>query len=609
MRGSRAWKIIAYAPIFAVFYTNALFIRNHFYVGGAYFHDSGWFSDTVFQAGIIPRNPAMSEFIKYYWGWHVTIVVAVGSWLSYLFPGDRVDWYAVFQGLIYAPLALAVPLSVPAAERSGVRPAVLVAACSLAFAFNGQVMSSMGYPHFEIFASAGIAIMLAGLATGREPVAWLGLAIAIATREDCGFHAASFLVAVLAADFLGRPFPIARRRVLIMTGVGLASTVVMIVIQKKLFVSLNAFQIYITGAPPYAHLTSSAIHERIAIFGTKCGVFWVAMAAAVVVAIARRDARYLLGWLATVPWLLLNLTAAQDVKAHLSVYTGFPCVGSTFWIFAYGRVEDTKRSWRWPLLAGGFASLAATAGMFWSFPVAGIALLQSATISSVKNPAGLRAFARGLRAREYGNIRRDEAIASWSIETVKEADFVTAAELESGITLGDGYAFFFVGTTPKILARSPFPKCGHVADTPAFFCTREDRPLPPTVVPASPMLRIIQLANEDVRREGEVVVVDSSPLPRVATFGPYERLEGGSYRVTWDLVFAECVGAAPPVVVDVLRSGTEILGMENVDPASPTPAIEFTIASGQKAEPIEFRTWSGRCGFTLRGIDLRRVGP
>ena len=609
MGRTRAWKIIAYAPILAVFYANALFIRNHFYVRGAYFHDSGWFSETVFHAGIIPRNPAMSEAMKYYWGWHVTVVVAVGSWLSYFFPGDRVDWYAIFQGLIYVPLAFAVPLSVPASARSGVRSAVLVAACSMAFAFNGQVLASMGYPHFEIFASAGIAIMLAGLATGRERVAWVGLAFAVATREDCGFHAASFLVAVLAADFLGRPFPIARRRVLLMAAVGLASTVAMMVIQKKLFVSLNAFQMYITGTPPYAHLTSAAIHERIADFGTKCGVFWLAMAASVVIAVARRDARYLLGWLATVPWLLLNLTAVQDIKAQLSVYTGFPCVGSTFWMFAYGRVEDTRRSWGWPLLAGAFASLAATAGMFWSFQVPGTALLESATVDSAKNPEGLRAFARALRAQEYGDIRKDDALASWSIETVKEADFLGAAELKSGITSGDGYAFFFVERTPNVLAHSPFPKCGHVVDTPAFFCTRAERALPATVVPTSPLLSLLQLEKERARREGETIVVEPRPVPGIATFGPYVRLEAGSYRVTWDLAFAECDGAGPPVVVDVLRSGTERLGQTPVSPASPTPTLDFVVASGQEKEPIELRTWSGHCGFTLRGIDLRQVSP
>ncbi|HSO35732.1 MAG TPA: hypothetical protein VLT33_24555, partial [Labilithrix sp.] len=382
MRRTRAWKLIAYAPILVVFYANALFIRNHFYVRGAYYHDAGWFSETVFHAGLIPRNPAMAEVMKYYWGWHVTVVVAVGSWLSYLFPGDRVDWYAVFQGLIYAPLALAVPMVVPRAARSGAPSALLVAGCSLTFAFCGQVLASMGYPHFEIFASAGLAIMLAGLAMGRERLAWLGLAMAIGTREDCGFHAASFLVAVLAADLFGRPFPIARRRVILMIGVGLASTVVMMVAQKKLFASVNAFEMYITGTPPYAHLTGPAVRQRILDFGTKCAFVWMAMLSTVLVAVARRDARYLLGWVVALPWLFLNLTAVQELKAHLSVYTGFPFVGSVFWVFAYGRVEDTKRSWRWPLFAGSFVSLASAAGLLLSFPVPGRATLDSAFVPS-----------------------------------------------------------------------------------------------------------------------------------------------------------------------------------------------------------------------------------
>ena len=44
-----------------------------------------------------------------------------------------------------------------------------------------------------------------------------------------------------------------------MAGVGLVSTALMTFLQKKLFLSVDAFRIYITGAPAYAHLTRAAI--------------------------------------------------------------------------------------------------------------------------------------------------------------------------------------------------------------------------------------------------------------------------------------------------------------------------------------------------------------
>ena len=45
----------------------------------------------------------------------------------------------------------------------------------------------------------------------------------------------------------------------------------------------------------------------------------VPMLATGVIAFLRRDARYLLGWVVTLPWLMLNFTAYQDVKAALAV--------------------------------------------------------------------------------------------------------------------------------------------------------------------------------------------------------------------------------------------------------------------------------------------------
>src|SRR5262249_34783899 len=144
--------------------------------------------------------------------------------------------------------------------------ALIVAACSLAFALNGEVISNIGYPHFEIFSSAGICIMLAALASARERVAWIGLAMSIATREDGGYHAASFLAAVLACDYLRRPFPVARRRVATMFVVAFAATVLLVIVQKKLFATIDAWGIYLVGRPPFAHLSARVLADRFAYF-------------------------------------------------------------------------------------------------------------------------------------------------------------------------------------------------------------------------------------------------------------------------------------------------------------------------------------------------------
>lgn len=55
--------------------------------------------------------------------------------------------------------------------------------------------------------------------------------------------------------------------------------------------------------------------------------------------VARSDMRSILGWLVTVPWRTLNLTAHQDVKAELGVCAGFPFLGSACWVAAYARID------------------------------------------------------------------------------------------------------------------------------------------------------------------------------------------------------------------------------------------------------------------------------
>lgn len=612
MSRQRVWKLIAFAPVLVVLYANAMFVRNHFYVRGPYLHDSGWFSSTVYHAGIIPRNP-LTEQMPYFWGWHITGVVSLGSILSYLFPGDRVEWYCVFQALLYAPLALAMPILVPPAARTGLRSALLVAACSVAFAFSGQVLACVAYPHFEIFASAGIAIMLGGLATGRERLAWIGLAMAIGTREDCGFHAASFLVAALAADYFGRPFPIARRRLLLMAGVGLVSTALMMFLQKRLFYSVDAFRIYITGTPPYAHLAGRALVGRLVTFAEVCGFIWMPILASIVVAVARRDARYLLGWVVTVPWLIVNLTAHQLAKAAITVYTGFPFVGSVFWIAAYGRVEESREPrgrWHRPLVAAAFVSVTSLLGLFFS-DAASVRVLVDSFVPAARNPAGIRAFARGLRAREYGDVKLDPAMISWAIEGARRADFVSASEQQHGITAADGFAFFMTPESVALLVLSPLPKCGRVPDTRIVFCTRAERSLPSTVTPTTGLLlELEQLSLHHVHRDGDTIVVDASAEPSTAVFGPYLRLAPGSYVATWTLKQGPCDASMPAraVHVDVFVGGNRILAERDVDPDQEVVDLAFEVAPDHADEAVELRASVGSCAFTIRGLDLKRTG-
>ncbi len=609
----RLWSTLAYAPVLVLAYCNFLYTRNHFYSRPPFLLDAGWFSTLVYRNGWLPESPPVLRWdIKYFWGWHLSPLLSLGSLLSYAFPGDRIDWYCLFQGAIYAPLGLAIPMLVPKHELGTARGALSVAAFGMAFCCCGQILACAGYPHFEIFAPAGIVVMLAGVATGRERAAWIGLVMAIATREDGGLHAGTFLVAALASDFLGQPFPLARRRLAIMTGVAFGMTALGLSIQKAFFVTPDAFTHELVGHPAFAHLTSAVVWGRVVRFVRECGFVWGPFVGTILVAVVRRDARYMLGWVVTIPWFLLNFTAIQVLKSHFSIYTGFPFIGSLFWVAAYA-IGAERRPWRRALLPTSILSVLSFLGLYAGYPRVMPGVITDGIVPGARNPAGLRAFARELRTRREGRVvRMDPAMASWAIEAVRVGEGIGPEELRGGLVSGDAYAFFATADSLGTYVASPFPDCGRVPDTMVFYCTRPGAPHPAVVVPAAPMLAAVGLLGSHSRRVGDAIAVEAAPA-EVAVFGPFVKVARGTYSATWRVSYGACDRAilSPEIRVDVWRGGlgphpSLVIG-HNGRVGEVDIRLDFDWDEASVDESIELRAFAGKCAYVIESIDLRRI--
>ncbi|MDB4942529.1 MAG: hypothetical protein JWP97_2063 [Labilithrix sp.] len=616
LRRPRLWTLLAYLPVAIVAFGSAMFIRNHFYVRGPYLHDSGWFSATVYHAGLVPENPpSLRGPLVSYWGWHVSVIVSLGSMLSYLFPVDRVDWYCVFQAVIYAALAFAMPVLVPARQRSSVRSGLAVLVANLLFSLSGQVLCCLGYPHFEIFASAGLAVMLAGLATGRTGVAWTGIVMALATREDGGIHAAMFLGAALALDLTGRPFPVSRRKLIVMAVVAAAVAVLTSVAQKRLFVTVDAWHQYLAGNPPYAHVTRALVLRRLDFFATHSGYVWLPMVVTALIAAARRDARYLLGWAFSMPWLLFNFFAFQELKGELSVYTGFPFVGALFWPAAFATSEAARRGRSgslWPLAAGALVSIASTLGMVPGSWNSLRFLAADMFIPKAENPAGIRAFARHLRRRDYGAVYMSPAAASWALEGLHEHELVAAVFRKPDLTGADGYAFHINEDSFEPLVGSKLTTCGRVVDTGFFFCGRAGGALPEGLEPASPLMSGLHLVDvPQVRREHAAIRVDAALPPQIRVFGPYLHAPPGAYTARWTVDYGGCpaTSAAPILKVDILRAGEEIVGILDAESITTPVELPFDVTPENHERALELRMFSGSCPYVLRALEVRPRTP
>jgi hypothetical protein len=478
------WWAVALIPSAAAFWAGACFVWNHF-LRGPYLLDSGWYSAIIYQQGLLPDSPRAASSIREYYGIHVSPLISLASVFSYVLPIGRVPYYALFQGLIYAPLgAVTAILARTKGSRTTSVDAVKVLITSLLFAFNGQALACLGYPHYEIFLSAGVCLLVAGIATGHERLGWLGLVLAGATREDGGLHALAFTMAALACNLSRRPFPIERRVIIRMAIVSGLMSVAAFVAQKSFFQSANLFRHEYLGDPTYAHLTLATLERRIRGLPADANFIVLPFLGTVVLAAVARDARYLLGWVVELPWFLVNLFAAQEIKAQFSIYTGFPFVASIFWVGAYGQIGRTvlgKQPW-----LGGLAAVSALSifGLYDSRPAPFIGIFKNASIPLDVPYADIAEFAGNL-ARDpnaYGPILTDPSITAWAIESLPPERNV--AELQRVVSPQgyDGIAFFRRGRLgsqiQRFVEKSEFSKCGNIPRTEIFMCTRPNRALP-----------------------------------------------------------------------------------------------------------------------------------
>jgi hypothetical protein len=610
LRGRVLWLAIAIAvPALIVFWTNASFVYNHFHEA-PYLHDSGWYSFIIWRQGFFPRNPPVAHPLPAYYGIHVSLLVSIASLLSYAFPWDRVDWYCLFQGAIYTPLAIAPALL--CRRPGGLRAAAIVAIAALFFAYNGQVLACTGYPHYEILVSGGICVMLAGLATGRTKIAWAGLAIAAATREDGGLHAGLFLGAVFVCGMLMRkPFPVDRRLVILMGVAAFAATGLSMFIQKTFFETANLFRHEYLGEPAYAHITTGELVRRAFAFSERARFVLWPFLATVAVAVLRRDPRYLLGWVAEVPWFFLNLLAAQPLKSQFDIYTGFPFVGSIFWTAAYAclveRERDARRSLAITFLPVTVVSVIATCGLYSSYPAATAAITTFSLYPRSTNRQAMIAFSTIFRkdANAYGRLWRDAAMASWTAESAPFGSWLVAMpDGDAASRCRDGM-LFFQPPSPEVgalLASCGYQRCGHLPGTHAYYCGGAERPLPPGLVETSPLSGALFPAEPVVVRVGEHWRVPSSGEPHLALFGPFVKLLPGRYRASFKVDLGSCSATTAALPGFDVWTGT-LKAKATLDPPNASIEMPFEVTPDDPPR-FEFRVFSGSCDFTVERLEV-----
>jgi len=327
-RPSQLLGLMAIAP---AFFGYATYVLNNFYRYGATLLDAGLLAGLAWHSSPgLPAGPVYGGASFY--AYHVSPLMTLLSALSWLLPLSTAQWFALFTGFAQSLLAAAVfwLLWTEYELRRGWRAAAAVG-LSILFSFNGLALAQVRYPHFEIMLAASLILFLAAWRRRQWVLAAVFFTLCLICREDAGFHVFAILAVVTVLNRLGGMALHEQKPALMFMASGFAYSVGALVVGHLLFPQQSSFMRIYVGDPPFAHLNSALLSMR---FGGlvvyRAYIFLPALCAGIW-AILSRNPYIAAGYIAFLPWAVLNLLAKSELAGTLSSYYAFPFLVAMFW--------------------------------------------------------------------------------------------------------------------------------------------------------------------------------------------------------------------------------------------------------------------------------------
>ncbi len=625
---ARAWAwLLMGAAVAMVGYAQWNLLANQFYGTGGYVLDMSTLSFTMYRNGVVPSFPPAimwSDQIPFF-AHHMSLIQSVLSVLSYLFPLGRVEWFAVCQTVFFAPLPVAVFLAIRRLyPESGVPTAVGAFLVAILFAFGGQSLSIASYPHYEMAAAAYLNLTALALLTGHTRWAWLFLVVTCSVREDAGFHAFALLFMVLVAHL---PWPglspdrKLRRRVAAMMAAAFFSSVALLVVKGLVWPEHDYLRLLYLGDPAFAHVSMAEAGRRLVDFAASSRVIYYPALLTVLAAVVLRDVRILLGWLAYVPWFLVNLLAVATMKNTLFAYLAFPFIAAQFWILLSAflpRSPDEGDQWRarpGARVAVFVAVVVASTVGFWRdgpWIVNTVVRPMASLQLSEQGLSNARRFARLLETRkdEFGLLAADGKVATLAAASVTYADLTRLARGSTFAPEVESVAFF-APTMDSADFRNALMLQGHeflYAVPETLIRVSSSRPLSELapaglLVPSSMMADMAWLVSHPAirRSPGGVIEVRREFPGGYAVYGPYISLPVGHYCMRWNLRIAPAATGAEPVGHVETVVPHRPLGLRDLPTVAGRVVLEYPldVLPGEESLPVEHRL------FLRRSADIR----
>lgn len=316
-----------------VFYLNFSFIINHFYISGAYLLDSGFLADLIYRNEFNPRvAPILGGHV--FNGVHFSIIHNIMNIISYIIPFNFIDYYAFFQGIIYALLSVSVFSIFLNGYDLDDRFTLLMAICaSIIFAFTGVVLNCVFYPHFEAMTTGFAILFFLFLFKGKHSTASLFFVLCLFVREDSGLHLVALLLFVFVVNLFSTNKLGSQNKIIMYTIAAFTYSFLAILIQKFYFKGGGAFSTaYMGGSDNLSYITIDHVISRLVLYYNGLPFLWQPLLILIVWAVLERNFYLLIGFFAQVPWFFLHILSTGPVS-EMSTYRVFPFIVAMAWPF------------------------------------------------------------------------------------------------------------------------------------------------------------------------------------------------------------------------------------------------------------------------------------
>ncbi len=307
------------------------FVLYQFYTKGSFLLDSGWFAFVMSAHDLRLANPLALGGGSFF-ATHIAPIFLATALLRRGLPVSDPQFFAFFMGLCQALPGLGVfwILRVGFGMRSPLAT-MLAGAIAIAFAFNGLALAIARYPHFEILVAASIILFAVALVRRQLIVATICFVVALATREDAGFHLFGILLVLIAVN-RRRGLAWREQRAELTFAVSAAAySAAALALLLAIATGPSALARIYIGEVPFASLTVGTVITRLVGWVVYRGYVILPAAIAALWAARARNPYILVGYAAFVPWGLLQLIAASDIAGTLSGYYAYPYLIASFW--------------------------------------------------------------------------------------------------------------------------------------------------------------------------------------------------------------------------------------------------------------------------------------